>query len=579
MRWSIGIHVGPSPLSLTAPAPDPNPVLEPHHVTDVPARFVADPFLLPGDDGWSLLFEVLNADRERGEIGLARSRDLVHWEYEGIVLRAAHHLSYPYVFRADGEILMVPESGADGSIGLWRATAGPHRWEQVSELLRGHDFADPSLARHGGRWWLWTTTGGTSPVLRLYGSAALDHGWEEHPASPVVSDTGVSTRSAGRVLTLDDRLLRFTQEATASYGERVWASEVVELSPGSYRERPVGDSPVLSPGRRAWNVERMHHLDAHRLADGGWVAAVDGHGWRGLPRIRRAASTPTRRPATDDRAATRPRIAVLATSHDRREVTLASLAALHDQEVDADLDVVLVDAGSSDGTAAAVRERFPSAHVDEAGPELYWNAGMRRAWELARQRDPVPDAYLWLNDDTILDRDAVARLLAVWRDAGEAIVAGATRDPDTGALTYGGVRREHAGRPLRFSRVEPGDAPVEVETINGNCVLVPATVAERVGNLDARFTHGMGDFDYGLRARCRGVTVLLAPGTVGTCAANPPSVRDAAAELRHLRSPKGLPPREWRAFARRWAGPLWPVYFVSPYLRRLGAALRHGGGS
>lgn len=266
-------------------------------------------------------------------------------------------------------------------------------------------------------------------------------------------------------------------------------------------------------------------------------------------------------------------LAVLLTSHDRRDETLGAIAALERQAgLDARLDVVLVDAGSTDGTAAAVRASFPYVTVDEAGPELYWNAGMRRAWSIARRERP--DAYLWLNDDTHLDPDAVARLVEVWRDAGDAIVVGATRDPRTGDVTYGGVRRDDARRPLRFSPVPPSDRPVSVETMNGNCVLVPASVAETVGNLDRRFTHGMGDFDYGLRAGRKGVAILLAPGTVGTCAANPEVQRDPSAELRHLQSPKGLPFREWMTFARRWAGPLWPLYFVSPYLRRLAAAAR-----
>jgi len=33
---------------------------------------------------------------------------------------------------------------------------------------------------------------------------------------------------------------------------------------------------VLSPGESPWNGRSMHHLDAHPLADGSWVACVDG---------------------------------------------------------------------------------------------------------------------------------------------------------------------------------------------------------------------------------------------------------------------------------------------------------------
>lgn len=268
------------------------------------------------------------------------------------------------------------------------------------------------------------------------------------------------------------------------------------------------------------------------------------------------------------------RVAALLTCHERRDTTLACLSYLARQEGHGTaVEVFLTDAGSRDGTAAAVRERFPEVTVIERGPELFWNSGMRVSWHVAR--GTRPDAYLWLNDDTHLDPDALARLVRVWDDAGTAIVAGSTRDPGDGHVTYGGVRRRHRLRPLRFSRVQPDPAAaVPVETVHGNCVLVPAAVAERVGNLDPNFTHGMGDFDYGLRARRAGIEVLLAPGTFGTCARNEAEDRGPREELAHLRGVKGLPPAEWRAFARRWAGPVWPLYFVSPYVRRVLDAAR-----
>lgn len=271
------------------------------------------------------------------------------------------------------------------------------------------------------------------------------------------------------------------------------------------------------------------------------------------------------------------RLAVLMTSHERRDSTLACLAAIHGQESGrAELDVILVDAGSRDGTATAVRSEFPDVTVLERGPELFWNGGMRVAWEYARQDQY--DGYLWLNDDTHLDPTAIGSLLDTLEAVGgQAIVAGATRDPASGETTYSGVIRPDRRRPLAFRRVEPTSAPQRVETVNGNCVLVPFSVAQVVGILDPRFTHGMGDFDYGLRAGRAGVPVYLAPGTVGTCAPNEtaPATR-LREEVDRLRGPKGLPPSEWLVFARRWGGPLWPLYAASPYLRRVGRHLLTG---
>jgi GT2 family glycosyltransferase len=269
------------------------------------------------------------------------------------------------------------------------------------------------------------------------------------------------------------------------------------------------------------------------------------------------------------------RVAALLTSHNRREETLHALERLHGQHgADADVRVYLVDAGSTDGTAEAVAARFPEACVIVTGDDVFWNAGMRIAFAAATNEGDATH-YLWLNDDTRLDEHALAELLAterLVRALGDpAIVVGAVRDPETGELTYGGVERRSRWRPLRFSLVPPGGTPKRVETMNGNVVLLSAEVVDRVGLLDPGFSHGMGDYDYGLRANRTGVEVWMASGTVGVCARNAPARahRSLREELERLRHVKALPPGEWFRFARRWAGPLWPLYGISPYIRRL----------
>ncbi|WP_370328376.1 glycosyltransferase family 2 protein [Euzebya sp.] len=269
----------------------------------------------------------------------------------------------------------------------------------------------------------------------------------------------------------------------------------------------------------------------------------------------------------------RVRVTVLMTVHDRRDTTLACLRALGAQAHvdDVDVSVVLVDDGSSDGTADAVRAAFPAVRILQGDGELFWNGGMRAAWAAAWDGDP--DFYLWLNDDTLLDPGALRLLIdthaAVVTATTPAIVAGAITDPDSGAVNYSGVRQDPVRR-LRFDPVVPDGRPIEADTMNGNAVLVPRAVARRVGTLSRRYTHGMGDYDYGLRARRVGCAVWVAPRPLGRCSTNPgfTTTGEGRADLRRLRGVKHLPPEEWRAFARRWAGPAWPAYWLSPYLRR-----------
>jgi GT2 family glycosyltransferase len=276
------------------------------------------------------------------------------------------------------------------------------------------------------------------------------------------------------------------------------------------------------------------------------------------------------------------RIAAVLTAHNRRVATTACLRSLRRQRGvdDVDLDVFLTDDGSTDGTAEAAREAYPGLTVLQGDGALYWNRGMHLAWSAALAGGY--DHTLWVNDDVVLDDDALAVLLRAHAELAErrlerSIVVGSTRDPVTGRTTYGGVERPRRARKLAFERIAPSATLRPCETMNGQFVLFPKQVTDRVGNIDPRYTHAMGDYDYGLRARQRDCGVWMAPGTIGTCATNPvaePGSRPLAAEWRSVVGVKGLPPADWALFARRWAGPAWPLYWASPYLRRGSLLLR-----
>jgi len=246
------------------------------------------------------------------------------------------------------------------------------------------------------------------------------------------------------------------------------------------------------------------------------------------------------------------------------------------------LSVFLVDDASSDGTSEEVRSEFPGVRLIPGDGDLYWSGGMRLAEESAVETDP--DFLLWLNDDVTLYPGAIEKLLETHRGLAarakvDAVVIGAMIDPDTLLTSYSGLVRANRLRRMRFDMVEPGEVPVEVETGNGNLVLISRAVYRAVGPIDSRFVHKMSDFDYGLRARQRGFEVWLAPGHLGGCTRNGPEQpwlerSDAlSARVNLLLSPKGLPPREWWRFVCHHGGVLAPLLFVTPYARFLSSIL------
>lgn len=264
----------------------------------------------------------------------------------------------------------------------------------------------------------------------------------------------------------------------------------------------------------------------------------------------------------------RARIAVLITSHNRRSQTLTCLTSLLERQRDADgyeLRVVHVDADSSDGTAAAIGKRFPEVERVPSNADTYWGGGMRYAGEIAGVRGL--DFHLWLNDDVVLDEDALARLLKLAQLRPDSIIVGQLRSA-SGEATYGGLRR--GPLPLRFIPVGIQSSAQPCDTFNGNVVLVPIRIVEQLGHIDQALPHAMGDIDYGLRARQLDIGVIQTPRSVGVCERNELEVwqngTTPLVRIKRVASVKRLPPRAWWTLCRRHGGALALLYFVKPYL-------------
>src|SRR5687767_11660793 len=74
-EWAIGIYRGNSLFQLKGPEAMPNPVMTREDIFDVPAAYVADPFMLKVQNTWHLFFEVMHAQAGKGVIGLGISEN------------------------------------------------------------------------------------------------------------------------------------------------------------------------------------------------------------------------------------------------------------------------------------------------------------------------------------------------------------------------------------------------------------------------------------------------------------------------------------------------------------------------
>lgn len=232
---------------------------------------------------------------------------------------------------------------------------------------------------------------------------------------------------------------------------------------------------------------------------------------------------------------------ILAT-HNRRGTTRRCLLALLEavQRANVGAAVVVFDDGSTDGTVDEVRAVAPHAVVQRGDGKQFWAASMAQAERKALEAAVEGDVIVWLNDDVVLDSDAIRRLTIAIDQEPQRVLVGSARDPKTGSVTYGGLLR--AGRhPLGFSLLDPPALqPQSVDTFNGNLVCVPVSVIARLGGIDGRFAHAGADVEYGLRVGAAGEPALLLPGTFGTCSRNPARPRGTfGVDFRAFVGPKG----------------------------------------
>jgi hypothetical protein len=276
--WSLGIYTGDSPFNLNEYSG--NPILTARQINDVPAHFIADPFIIANRDKYYLFFEVLNAKSDLGEIGLASSDNLYNWKYERIVLKEDYHLSYPMVFHWDGDIYMLPETSNDKSIRLYIADNFPFKWKFVGNMLKGESYRDSTIFRYNGIWWLFTTSDDYAKRhftrLRLfYSKDLISNTWTEHPKSPV--KIGRYARPGGRILFINDKIFRFSQDLLPCYGSRIIVSEITTLTKSTYNEETMEDNPFLVPGKNNWNKTRIHNIDYYRKDENKWIIVTDGY--------------------------------------------------------------------------------------------------------------------------------------------------------------------------------------------------------------------------------------------------------------------------------------------------------------
>jgi GT2 family glycosyltransferase len=214
-------------------------------------------------------------------------------------------------------------------------------------------------------------------------------------------------------------------------------------------------------------------------------------------------------------------IAVLLTCHNRMEKTIACLKSFYSASSVEDYNFVFffVDDGSTDGTTKAVRELFPNVIVIIGDGSLFWAGGMRLAWQSAIEYNLEFSYYLLLNDDTTLFKNS---LLSLFGDVAslntpDLILIGSTMNNNSDRISYGGKKLHNRKNPASSWVIPNSIEPQNCDLGNANIMLVGKSVVNKLGILSDKYTHGIADYDYTIKAVTAGTEVYVCSEYLGIC--------------------------------------------------------------
>lgn len=209
-----------------------------------------------------------------------------------------------------------------------------------------------------------------------------------------------------------------------------------------------------------------------------------------------------------------PKVSIVVLNTNHKADTLECLATIG-RNTYVNWSVIVLDNASTDGSVEAIRVAFPWAFIVPLTKNLGYagnnNVGIRLSLEQGA------DWVLVLNEDTLLEPDCLAQLVAVGEAGPQIGIVGPMvyhhDEPQVIQSAGGRLNRHWEASHLGQNEDDRGQfvRPHDVDYISGCAILVRRDVIKQIGLLDERFYYYWEETDWCVRAGQQGWRIVHVP--------------------------------------------------------------------
>jgi GT2 family glycosyltransferase len=256
-----------------------------------------------------------------------------------------------------------------------------------------------------------------------------------------------------------------------------------------------------------------------------------------------------------------PKVYILLPVHNRKEITRGFVECLAAQTF-SDYHLVLIDDGSTDGTAEMVQARIPSTTVLQGKGDWWWAGSLQQGLNWLKASEVEDRAVvLFINDDVQFAPDYLERAVHVMTGKKRTLVLSRFSAPGSGKIMETGVTAN-----LWQLSFAVADSPERINCLSTRGLFAHWSDIRTIGGFYPRLLpHYLSDYEYTIRAfrkglKCETSADLLIESDNAATGFRMINEKSFASFLRKYSSKKSaINPVYWTSFILLTSEPMWII--------------------